>query len=163
MPLSFYSFHEENSLIVTTIVGRLDGRELTDLFREQTADPRAPKLTRHLVDLRLAEGSGPSMEVIRSLAWSSRAFLMRHACKSHRTALVAVRDIDFGYARMFASFAEWLPCQVSVFRTMREACEWLEIDDEFETGARSAEAATEAQGAPSCDDGEALGAVNFAG
>ncbi|KMY68528.1 hypothetical protein AAU61_02410 [Desulfocarbo indianensis] len=42
-----------------------------------------------------------------------------------RTALVAPRDADYGLARMGEVFAEGLPTQFGVFRSLEQALEWL--------------------------------------
>jgi len=41
------------------------------------------------------------------------------------TALVAPRDADYGLARMGEVLAECLPTRFGVFRSLKEALEWL--------------------------------------
>lgn len=46
-----------------------------------------------------------------------------------KTAIVAKKDLAYGLSRMFQSLSEMnrVPFEVSVFRTIEEAKEWLEV------------------------------------
>ena len=48
-----------------------------------------------------------------------------HVREGGRTAMVVPADIDYGIARTAQSYAQNLPFEIGVFRTMDEAIKWL--------------------------------------
>jgi hypothetical protein len=76
---------------------------------------------RQLVDLR-----NGSMELVSSANLSTIGASTIFN-KSVKRAFVVARDVDYGLLRMYGVFAEHHQQQIRIFRSLEEACEWLDI------------------------------------
>lgn len=74
-----------------------------------------------LVDLRngsMEQVSASSLSAIGASTIFNRAV---------KRAFVVGRDVDYGLLRMYGVFAEHHQQQIRIFRSLEEACEWLDI------------------------------------
>ena len=76
---------------------------------------------RQLVDLR-----NGSMELVSSANLNTIG-VSTIFNKSVKRAFVVARDVDYGLLRMYGVFAEHHQHQIRIFRSLEEACEWLDI------------------------------------
>lgn len=119
--------------IITTIDKRIDltvftvSGEMT--YKEQAAALKdfydAKPTANVLWDLRKQEGHRLTHEELQDIIVyvKSRETVRR----TGKTAMVSNSDLDFGLARMIATFAEMenLPWEIQAFRTMDQALKWI--------------------------------------
>ena len=124
-----YTYDEEMKVLYTRFFGVVTEKDLRDQANAVTADPRIGPGVRELVDLSGVEdiqgGAGGLEENIR--------IDITHGEKlaGMRTAIVAATDLLYGFSRMYQSLAEVknAPSKVEVFRTEKEAREWLGLEE----------------------------------
>lgn len=77
-----------------------------------------------LWDLRtLTKGPGSPAEIHQAVELTERT---SDAWRGARLAVLVARDVDFGIARMFGTFADQFDLEFHVFRDEPEALEWLQ-------------------------------------
>ena len=116
-----YRLDATRAVVLRRAWGALTDAESTDLYRKLQADPAFDASFCQLCDLR-------ELTEIEATAPSLRALArIKVFDPSAKRAFVAPDDLHFGLARMLQVFAEQEGSEVGVFRTMREAEEWLGI------------------------------------
>lgn len=121
-----FGFQEAENLVVIVFNGTILVEEEVQAVLDVVADPRMKRDSKILVDKSKAEMKvtptdvRPHIELIReNLAQFG----------SPRVANVVSRDYDYGMTRMLELTSESeLPHDFTVFRSIDEACEWLEVD-----------------------------------
>jgi len=124
-----YTYDEENNVLYTRFFGVVVERDFRDQAEAVAADPRIKPGVRELVDLSGIEdiqGDQKALETnIRIDSYHSEKLA------GMRTAIVASTDLLYGFSRMYQSLVEVrdAPATVEVFRTEKEAREWLGLED----------------------------------
>jgi len=125
-----YTYDEEHNIIYTRFFGLVIDKDLKDQAETVAADPRIKPGARELVDLADVEEVQGSSNSLETNIRIDRAHSEKLA--GMRTAIVAVTDLMFGFARMYQTLAELQgsPLTVEVFRTAGEAREWLGLHED---------------------------------
>lgn len=118
MPAGF-QIDAERGLIVSQASGVVTEDDLREHQTKLRQDPDFDPGYDQLWDFRDVTEISVSSEAIRDLA-RARSF-----DPGARRALVAVSDVGFGVARMFAALHDDAPEEVQVFRSVEEARDWL--------------------------------------
>jgi hypothetical protein len=121
-----YTYDEEKNFLHTRFYGVLTDEDLKWQAEAVTSDPRIRPGTREIVDLTGIEDIKASPESLKLIVATDRSH--RDKLAGMRTAIVAPTDLLYGYSRMYEIFAELgeSPVTIEVFRTIDEAREWLE-------------------------------------
>ncbi|ABF42087.1 hypothetical protein Acid345_3086 [Candidatus Koribacter versatilis Ellin345] len=122
MPIR-YVIDKERRLVLSTITGVLTYAEARAHQDKLLADPEFDRTYHQLIESLQAELIELSAEEIRTIATRS-VF-----SPTSRRALVAVNPAFFGVGRMMQTYHQLTHTgtQVEVFRTVAEACRWLEV------------------------------------
>ena len=125
-----YSVLPEHKLAIMTQVGTIPDIEFLDfykkLYKSDTFDPTMNQL----VDLREADSTSRSKEVLLHLAEFVNATLSGITTKP-KVAVVAPRDLSFGLARMYEAFAYVVSWDFVVFRSTDTALAWLGLPEDL--------------------------------
>jgi hypothetical protein len=123
-----YKIFKSYNLFYLRIEGEMQLTGLGQARQQILNDADFSPTLSQLVDLRFAQLATLSLNQIRALASSS---IFERGIKR---ALVAPTDVEFGVSRMFEIFNEPQRQQVKVFRSLKQACEWLGVPvDALET------------------------------
>lgn len=123
MPIE-YDIDSERPLVKITYVGPVTKQEILDHRQQLEDDPRQVLRYDAVVDLRYGTVD-LSADDIRELAIAARA----RAWPQSRCAFVSPYDSTYGDLRMFEQWADRGPRQYRTFRTFRDACAWLGVED----------------------------------
>lgn len=105
-------------------------QEIIDTFDRALADPRFPNDARFLLDVTRSESlAGRTVDDLRRVV---DHFGPRAGRVGRRCALVAQSAVHFGLMRMAAAFSETYGVDTRVFRTVKEAVDWLKRDPVME-------------------------------
>jgi hypothetical protein len=123
-----YTYDEENKVMYTRFFGAVTAEDLKVQAENVCSDPRIGPGVRELVDLSgIEEVAGPANALEQNIRIDRQ-----HSEKlaGLRTAIVAPTDLLYGFARVYQSLAEVqdAPATIEVFRTEKEAREWLGLD-----------------------------------
>ncbi|HEX6039855.1 hypothetical protein [Longimicrobium sp.] len=109
--------------------GTVDGGELLHAYRTQLDHPDYDPSLDDLVDLREVEMLDVSAAALRELmSMFSRVDALGYAT---RLAIVAHNDLGYGLGRMYEMMRDGAPEEVSVFRDLDEAFDWLDAAARF--------------------------------
>jgi hypothetical protein len=114
-----YRIDQEHGLIFSTATGVLTDEDLFSHQRRLRSDPAFDGNFNQLWDLREVSDVKVSSSTVRELA-EARSYE-----PGARGALLAPRNVTYGLARMFQMLHDKAPEQTRVFRTLKEAEEWL--------------------------------------
>ena len=120
-----YRIDPGQRLVEMHISGEINVAEVEENLGRLIADPAYRPEYNALVDL----SESPTLftsEQIRSLADYVRH---RMPMASSRRAVVVKTDVAFGLIRMYEAFTEDLPRSFRVFRSLKDAQEWLGLLD----------------------------------
>ncbi len=123
MPIRFY-VDRDLRLVVAVHIGPVPDAEFLAAYEKLYADPDFDLSFDILVDLRKAESVSRSAAALQSLA-SSIVPRYERSKSPIKLVFVAKTDVSYGMSRMFQAFADTLPGESMVFRTMDEALDWL--------------------------------------
>lgn len=84
-----------------------------------------------LVDMTTAIQSDGTSEIVRRHARRAAANIDREIGSGSKLALVATRDLFFGFSRMYEILRDESPVEVGVFRSLPEAIQWLGLPDDY--------------------------------
>lgn len=117
MPIS-YEIHAERSLVICHVSGVLSGEELLDHYRTLQDEPLGPEYQQlaHLGDL---------IDVSASPLELKEAAAMQVFEPGSKRAIVAPDDLAYGMARIFAAYGALADQNISVFRSLEQAEQWL--------------------------------------
>jgi hypothetical protein len=121
-----FCFQDDQNLIVISFTGEISPEEEVQAVNDVLADPRMKPNSKILVDKTEAQMTVTPKDVAPhvELILSNQAKFGRP-----RVANVVSRDYDFGMTRMLEfSSSDVIPHDFMVFRSLADACEWLEID-----------------------------------
>lgn len=124
-----YTYDEKENLIYTKFTDVITDEDLEKQAKAVAADPRIKPGLRELVDLRAVDSVEASTETLGFIIFTDKEH--RDKFEGMRIAIVAPRDLLFGLSKIFEvlSDVENAPSKINVFRTMREAEEWLQIKE----------------------------------
>ena len=103
------------------------GRHVTPLV--ELPDFRLMPLT--LVDMTTAVQSDGTSEIVRRHARRAAANIDSEIGSGSKLALVATRDLFFGFSRMYEILRDESPVEVGVFRSVPEAVQWLGLPENY--------------------------------
>ena len=115
-------FEVENDLTVFTVVGEVDAEQvLSQIISFLTGEPTQLVLW----DITVGSLERISSNDVRMIVERAAPFADRR--KGGRTAIVCLRDLEYGISRMFQSFADVMqvPFEMNVFRNLEKARGWL--------------------------------------
>ncbi|MBW1883985.1 MAG: hypothetical protein JRG89_16360 [Deltaproteobacteria bacterium] len=84
-----------------------------------------------LVDMTTAVQSDGTSEIVRRHANRAAANIDSEIGSGSKLALVATRDLFFGFSRMYEILRDESPVEVGVFRSLPEAVQWLDLPDDY--------------------------------
>ena len=118
-----YCIDMERGVVFTTITGVLTDDEIVQHKQKLVRDPDFSPGMRQLSDVRGVERLDVTPDGVKHFA----ALDEEHTDElgDHRLAIVVSDNAVFGTARMYQAFTVRNVEQVSVFRSMNEAREWL--------------------------------------
>lgn len=121
------------SLLRMDLIGDSEVEEVVTAFRAAVADPACPPRCALLVDVSHSTSlERRTPDELRRLVDAVRPYVERIG---EKCAVVAVRDVHYGFTRMGAAFAAQFGVEAEVFRDERAALEWLgEISSPDPTG-----------------------------
>jgi hypothetical protein len=116
-----FEIHDEGGYYSARLFGVLDPTDLIDVMAEvERLEDVATK--DRLTDLTALERIDVGFEEVFALA-VKRA--QRHIPKPIRSALVASKPVQFGFARMFQMLNDNPRVQIRIFGSLEEAHQWL--------------------------------------
>jgi hypothetical protein len=121
MPAS-YRIDLARRLVLTRAWGVFTAQDLYDHYNTLSTDPAFDPSFPQLVDLRDVERVDMEPSIIRRHALE---FLF---ASGTQRALVTSSDVAYELARMYKTFAEYVPQNVRVFRDMHDAEQWLGLE-----------------------------------
>lgn len=121
MPIT-YRIDRAKRIICTSCFGNVTLDEVFDHFRALDQDPECPDRLNVLLDLG-RETSIPKSEQLRAV--SDTIGRLREKVRFEDCAVIAVTDVLYGMARVFAVFAEPWFHEILVFRASDAAEAWL--------------------------------------
>lgn len=119
-----YQIDRRRRLVISRWWGVTTDEELIELYEHLRSDPQFDSSYSELVDVRDVERYETAGITIEAVA------RLRIFAPGVQRAAIAPSDVGFGLARMFATYAENQGHLVEVFRSEREARDWLGLDDE---------------------------------
>lgn len=121
-----YSYDETTNLLVVKFSGPIPYSEDAEAVLTILEDPRIKPSLKILVDRTESSFTASPEEVSSHVGLVGKKMA---SLGSPRVANVVAADLDFGMIRMFQARADGrLHHDFQVFRSMAEACEWLEVD-----------------------------------
>lgn len=128
MSIHSQSFPDDD-LIVVTHIGLIPDDEFLGFYNAFFTGGALRPSMNLLVDLRQADSSPRSSEVLRHLAGSLRRLPVEIA-PGTKVAVVAPEDLAYGLARMYGTLADAVSWEFSVFRSMKDARKWLGLPED---------------------------------
>jgi hypothetical protein len=120
----------EHKLVILKHVGTIPDDEFLDfykkLFKSDTFDPTMNLL----VDLREADSTSRSSEVLFQLAEFAKSTLSDVPTKP-KVVVIAPKELSFGLAKMYEAFSYMVPWEFVVFHSTDTALEWLDLPDDL--------------------------------
>ena len=132
MPIT-YQVRREHHLILLVHIGTIPDDEFLAFYKSLYENDRIDPLMNLLVDLRQADSTPRSPDVLRQFAQFIQAKL-KEVPEQPKVAVVAPEDLSFGLARMYEIFSYSVPWDFEVFRTMDDALAWLGLPEDFING-----------------------------
>jgi hypothetical protein len=129
MPVS-YEIFKEMKLIVSHQTGHTDDDEIMRVYKAMYADPDFDPSYDKLIDLREADSRGRDPDVLEIMAHFADEKYSEIQTKP-KVAIIAPKDLTFGFGRMYDGMSAKTGEDLQVFRTAADACNWLEIDPDF--------------------------------
>ena len=117
-----YKIYENQELAIFSCTKELGFAELCSGLDKLIRHPDFVGITKVIVELTYESCRDTSNEEVTRNAKVTMAALQN---RPFRIALVAPHDLTYGLCRMFISYAEH--CDIEVFRSRREACDWMQV------------------------------------
>ena len=118
----------EHNLDILVHVGKIQDDEFLDYYRSFFESDTFDPSRNLLVDLREANSSTRSVEILRKFAEFARATL-KGLTASTKVAVVAPKDVSFGLARTYEAFTNSVPWDFKVFRAIEDSLAWLDLSE----------------------------------
>ena len=125
-----YKALPEHKLVILTHVGTIPDNEFLDFYKKHYRRDTFDPTMNQLVDLREADSTSRSKEVLLQLAEYMRATISGITTRP-KVAVVAPRELSFGLARMYEAFAYVIPWDFVVFRSTDTALAWLGLPEDL--------------------------------
>jgi hypothetical protein len=120
----------ENNLLILVHAGTTTDEEFQAFYRSLFESGSIDPSMNLLVDLREADSSPRSPEVLNQFAeFVEQTF--SNSSTIPKVAVVAPKDLSFGLARMYQVFANSVPWNFVVFRAMDAALAWLRVPEDL--------------------------------
>jgi hypothetical protein len=132
MPIT-YRTHPEHNLITLEHTGKIPDEEFLAFYKRLYQSDRSLASMNHLVDLREADSSPRSSDVLHQFADFMKSSFESLTTRP-KVAVVAPRDLSFGLARMYEALADAVPWDFTVFRAIDEALTWLGLPEDLLNG-----------------------------
>jgi hypothetical protein len=110
-------------LIRTTATGRVTGDELVAYYHRLRSHPDFRSNLNEIFDLSEVDGADVAAADVRRLSGVTEEFTRRGA--TVKVAIIAPRDLEFGFARMYEMLQDQSMNDVRVFRDRAEAEGWI--------------------------------------
>lgn len=120
-----YTFHPEHNLVFTTFTGAVTRETFVSLYRDLYADPAYVLGMDELVDLSAVtkfQVSRSALDEVRTIVGARYSGVTDMTI---RTAILAPTDHAFGIGRMYEAISSDTEEDVHVFRSRKEALDWL--------------------------------------
>lgn len=129
MAIKFHIIPEYN-LAVLAHVGATSDIEFLAFYKKLFEGGQYDPAMNHLVDLRQADSTSRSSEILRQFAEYVQEKTADMKVRP-KVAVVAPEDISFGLARMYEFFAGSVPWDFVVFRAWDAAVAWLGLPEDL--------------------------------
>jgi hypothetical protein len=116
------SLEAASDLTIVTVVGEIDAEQVvSQIISFLTGEPTQLVLW----DIREGSLARLSSKDLQMIVERGAQFADRR--KGGRTAIVCSKELDYGFSRMFQTFAslQHIPFEINVFRNLEKAREWL--------------------------------------
>ena len=135
MPI-LHTINEELGVVLSSWVGDISDSDLLPSYNQLYQNENWKPGFDEIVDLRNADLSDVTSEGLERLS-STVKHITAGKCEVFKTAVIAPDDLPFGLARVYEAVSVDTPERVRVFRDLKRAFEWLEIEDPLLTGKLS--------------------------
>jgi hypothetical protein len=125
MPIIFH-IKPDAKLIICVHAGIVADDEFLNSYKTMLESDMFTPGTNLLIDLRPTDSSPRSQEVLKQFAYFVKSKL-GNAGIYPKVAVVAPQDLSFGLARMYEFFADSIPWDFVVFRSVDTALAWLRV------------------------------------
>lgn len=122
-----------HNLAILEHKGKILDEEFLSFYKELYESGDYNPSMNHLVDLREADSSSRSTDVLRDFAEFVRVRLT-DADRRPKVAVVAPKDISFGLARVYDAYADAVPWDFVIFRSIEAALAWLGLSGDALNG-----------------------------
>ena len=130
---------EQLGLVVVTLEGVVTEDEVRRQLTPLIEVPEVSLLPHLLLDATRAEGASGLTEVVHEGALKAIERIDSRIDPGAKAAIAATRDEFFAYGRMYEQLRGDSPVAFHVFRSLREAEEWLELPEGYEERLRDAQ------------------------
>jgi len=129
MPITFH-FKPEANLMICVHTGSVLDDEFIIYYKSMVESDMFATATNFLIDLRQTDSSPRSGDVLRQFA-DFMKLTLTDSRTSPKVAVVAPKDLSFGFARMYEFFADSIPWDFVVFRSVDTALAWLRAPEDL--------------------------------
>jgi hypothetical protein len=121
-----YSFFEEWKLVLVKISDAVTFEQMTAYLKSLSKDPRYRPPMNKLVDFRGCQNYALTREEAEKFAELNRE--LSGVFTNEKCAMVAPGDLEYGMSRVHEMYTTGSGLDISVFRQLRDALNWLDID-----------------------------------
>jgi hypothetical protein len=129
MPI-LHKIDEKLGIVLSTWIGIVSDADAVPAYRQLYEDKRWKPGFHEIVDLREADVSGVTSRGLRAVSGMVDDYTGEE-CEEFRTAVIAPKDLPFGVARIYQAISDETPERVRVFRDVKTALEWMNVDESF--------------------------------
>lgn len=129
MSITFHNKPEAN-LIICVHTGMVSDDKFLSYYKAMIESDSFSTEMNLLVDLRQTDSSSRSGDVLRKLA-NYMKLRLADTGTYPKVAVIAPKDVSFGLARMYEFFADSIPWDFVVFRSVDAALAWLRVSDDL--------------------------------
>lgn len=114
----------QTGVLMRTVRGAISFEEFTRVIEETLVHPDFRPGMDSIWDLRQADLTNLTREDMRRIVeYIERQDETRGT--GYKAALVVSREVDYGFTRMYKTYADGLPVRLDIFRSLEEARAWL--------------------------------------
>ncbi len=124
MPIESH-YDTERKIIYRILTGKITSDQIADSLEDSLNDPGYIHGAPVIWDMRQADMSGLFTRDFMQAGGHIKRLTKRRGT-GYKMAIVIKEDIQFGLTRMFISLAATLPIKFKIFRSMREAEDWIQ-------------------------------------
>ena len=123
-----YSFIEEWKLVWVNISETVTFEQMTAYLKSLSRDPRYRPPMNKLVDFRECRDYALTREEAEKFAGLNRE--LSTVFSNEKCAIVAPGDLEYGMSRVHEMYTTGSGLEITVFRQLQDALDWLGIDAE---------------------------------